>query len=770
MSEMDFRYEVISSLRDITLNNSCVVVADESLPQSILSHFSNAILVEAGEKVKRFAALEVLAEDILSRRSTRPLTLVAVGGGSIGDAIGFLASILWRGVDLWHIPTSLLAMVDSAHGGKTAINLGSVKNQLGTFHPASRTIIVSELLDTMPLHVRRDGLSELLKALWVGKADCARTLSLQDIETFSTAPIGEISPRLQELLTLAIDVKREIVRQDPREERAIRTVLNLGHSVGHALELTHAVSHGEAVAWGLACAVEVSKEFGLTDETATLLGQQLFPLLKPFPQGFDRAGVTEALAHDKKRRDGKLQSVVLQDLGRPIITETIQSEDWLNAFDRVAQQFHSTLLRATLTRNSRRVMLTFEASKSELNRAFIIAVQRYGKTTIIGKSNADDVKRMIQALQSLGYPLRESLDGWTVTYDREEDFLSTLNSDRTLYCGDGGTTFHFLLALACTNQKETTLRVSASLMRRPHDPLIHALGKAGATITRFHDRSGQGFRVRGWTTPPTAFFVESSQSSQFASAIALLSVGSDTPFTLRLTGNVVSTAYFEMTLAMIEQAGVGCIRGNDLIAFDPSGGVKKPCTYRIAADASSRAVWEVARFLEHPLLLPPMVSSLQPDATIVALLDQIRDGQQKTEITLDCASIPDLVPVLVVAAFRSSRPVRFNHVAHLRFKESNRLEDFISSLQQLHIDVRIEGDDLVIPSGASRGIVDAVFETHADHRLVMAGFLLSMYTGSVTLTHPWHVTKSYPHFWNDARQAGWTLHPFTEANANETLR
>ncbi|MEZ4460633.1 MAG: hypothetical protein R3E66_13075 [bacterium] len=163
---------------------------------------------------------------------------------------GLSGSVLWRGVDLWHVPTTLVAMVDSAHGGKTAVNLGRAKNQLGTFYPAHRVYICEDLLATLPIAQRRQGFVELIKGLWLGEPQIVLALEPSQVERIVSAPFAEIRDLLFPLLDAAIGVKHDIVARDPHEKRGIRTFLNFGHTMAHALELYCALDHGSAVAWG----------------------------------------------------------------------------------------------------------------------------------------------------------------------------------------------------------------------------------------------------------------------------------------------------------------------------------------------------------------------------------------------------------------------------------------------------------------------------------------------------------------------------------------
>ncbi|MCB2205188.1 hypothetical protein KQI65_10595 [bacterium] len=737
-----------------TFPHDAVVVADRRLPEPVLRAFPDPILVEAGERLKSLASIEELATSVLRRRSSKPLTLVAVGGGSVGDAVGFLASILWRGVTLWQVPTTLLAMVDSAHGGKTAVNLGSAKNQLGTFYPASRILIVEQFLSSLPVRQRREGVVELLKALWLGDAGSVHALNTEIMQEVVFAPWSTISAQLGNMIETAVSIKHRIVSEDPREEEGVRTVLNLGHTLGHALELVTGLGHGASVAWGMAASLRFSERFGMSDRDMQHCRATLLPLLVPIGTLPSREVLHAAMLRDKKRSHGTLRSVLLHAPGDPHVHTDISADDWIDALEQEVRQFQSSSLRVSLN-SPRNLEQTLDASKSELNRALIIAAQRKGRSTVVGKSAADDVRSMTAALQQLGYPLDESEKGFVSDRAAGTSSQATSSDMRTVHAGEGGTTLRFLLALCATSRTRTKIVVAPALMRRPHESLINSLRSAGAAIERFDDLSGQGFVVQGWEQFPASFSVDVAESSQYASAIALLAAGSERPFTLRLMGEPVSPAYFELTLAMLEQAGVDVIRKKSLIALNPTTRLEEKLTMDIQCDASSRAVWSVAHFLGHPAE-PGRKARVprQPDSEVDQYLSQLREARRKP-VELDLHAVPDLLPVLAVAAVTVAYPVRFTGVAHLRFKESDRLDGLAASLRAVGINAVAEEAALRIDPGHSIR-PGSMFETQGDHRLVMAAVLLTLAAETpLIVTRPWTVSKSYPAFWDDVRAGGW---------------
>ncbi|MDX9758202.1 MAG: hypothetical protein RBU27_03485 [Bacteroidota bacterium] len=749
-------FERVRALGELTLPADAIVVADRRLPARFLDRFDHPILVDAGEKLKTLAGIEQLAMTVLQRRSSKPLLLVAVGGGSIGDAVGFLASILWRGVGLWHVPTTMVAMVDSAHGGKTAVNLGNAKNQLGTFYPADRVFLVEEFLDTLPLTQRRDGMVEMLKVLWLGDASSARALDAAQVEHLTYAPFTEVGALLATMIVHAVGLKQRIVEQDPRETHGLRTVLNFGHTLAHALELTTHLSHGSAVAWGMAAALRLSEREGMLPATAGFCRATLFPLLVPLPELPSDDVLHAAMSRDKKREENHLRSVLLRDLGDPLVTTAISASDWTTALRESLVWFSSLRVRVRCVA-PRPAPLHIEASKSELNRALVIAAQRMGRTTIIGRSEADDVRCMLRGLRALGYPVEDTPRGYVVdNLNRDFDAIDG-ETDRTLFVCEGGTTFRFLLALCCTSVRPTKLLLSPALMQRPHDALIRSLRSAGASIESFHDGSGQGYVVRGWRDLPGMFSIDPSQSSQFVSAIALLAVGAEHPFTIRLLGEPVSRPYLDMTFSLLEQAGVEIIAHGDVIAVNQTERLNTKLTLEIDADESSAAVWSVARFLGHPIEAGQKARiPRQPDGAVETYLAALREARRAPR-TIDLSAVPDLLPVLSVAALTAAHPVTFTGAAHLRIKESNRIDEFAESLRALGVDVEPRPDGLVLrPAPVLKP--EAVFHTNGDHRLVMAGMLLTLVTSSeIVLDRPWSVSKSYPRFWDDARRAGWSL-------------
>ncbi len=224
------------------------------------------LTVPPGERSKSWAVVQRLARELLARGAHRGSALMALGGGVVGDLTGFLASIYMRGLDFIQVPTTLLAMVDAAIGGKTAINLPEGKNLLGTFHQPRLVAVDPQFLQTLPRAERLNGLAEVLKAGFIRDPDLLRRLAAERARLFTD------EAELTEIIHRAAAIKAKVVAADEREGD-LRRILNFGHTLGHGLEqASHfRLAHGRAVALGMVAALRLSEELaGLPPEESQL--------------------------------------------------------------------------------------------------------------------------------------------------------------------------------------------------------------------------------------------------------------------------------------------------------------------------------------------------------------------------------------------------------------------------------------------------------------------------------------------------------------------
>ncbi len=724
-------------LTDVSWPDGAVFVVDDALPGELVAALPGPCLcVEAGESLKSLAGIEGLARQVLTLRSTRPLTLVAVGGGSLGDAVGFLASILWRGVALWQVPTTLLAMVDSAHGGKTAVNLAGHKNQLGTFYVADAVVIAHYFLDTLPLDLREEGLVELLKVLWLQMPK--KLEAFDDAETYDALLNDEPEEHRRlwtEVIDAAVEAKQRVVADDPRETTGHRRILNLGHTAGHGLESLYGLPHGRAVAWGLAACAHLSCERAeLSEDDACRLLTHLDPLLVPLPDleaPADREHFCAKLRRDKKRRGDRIISILLDGPGRPLQTDEITAEDWWNALRKSTNAWHSRSLRVSAPDQFRSTDIVLPPDKSRHNRAAAIAHLRPGPTEVStsGARPAADAVHLRRALERLSALSPED--------------------EAHIHASDGGTTGRFLLAICAHRPGPTNLHFAPSLRRRPHQPLIDSLRDGGAKI----EQQTSGFVLTGWKTPPRTLSVDPSRSSQFASALALLSA-SGHRFELHLQSPPASTPYFDLTLSMLGDAGVDVEVSASTIHFSPTAALQQKVRLAIPADTSSTVVWRAIAALRDDLRAPSFPEVDHPDRRFDAIARQLTSDSHNVTVNLQDA--PDLVCVLAALASLLPSSLTVTGASHLRHKESNRIDELAAAFDEVGVSVEPRPDGLHVPTGVQRPQAGAPFDPRGDHRLAMAALVLATATEDLIITDAGCIAKSYPDLWRHARCTGYT--------------
>ncbi|MGB8011302.1 MAG: 3-dehydroquinate synthase [Terriglobales bacterium] len=274
-----------------------------------------------GERSKRLTTLEKLAEKLVSRGADRGATLIALGGGVACDVTGFLASIYMRGVDVIQVPTTVLAQVDAAIGGKTGVNLVSGKNLLGTFHQPRAVLVDPAVLETLPSREYRAGLYESLKCGIIGDAGLFRLFEERRREILDRDPVV-----LEKVIADSVRLKAAVVSADEREG-GLRQVLNLGHTIGHALEAetgyTHLL-HGEAVAWGMVAATHIALSTGRLDSvTAGRISNSVLGFGRLPRMEWKTANILKRLRSDKKTRRGVVHFVLPREIGKVEIVSDV---------------------------------------------------------------------------------------------------------------------------------------------------------------------------------------------------------------------------------------------------------------------------------------------------------------------------------------------------------------------------------------------------------------------------------------------------------------
>jgi 3-dehydroquinate synthase len=272
-------------------------------------------LFDDAESEKNLQSVEGLAQSLIAAGADRHALIVAIGGGVVGDVGGFVAASYLRGVALVQVPTTLVAQVDSAIGGKTGVNLPEGKNLLGAFYPPKLVLADPELLATLPEREFRGGLAEVIKYGVIADGKLFAFLEKQ-----MDAILRRDAGALEYVIGRSIAIKAQVVSKDEKES-GLREILNFGHTFGHALESVtryRRFRHGEAVAWGMMCAALLGHEVAGTPADAVsrivALVRRIGPL-PPWPEVKPRE-IMDAMRSDKKARGGKLRFVLAKKLGQ----------------------------------------------------------------------------------------------------------------------------------------------------------------------------------------------------------------------------------------------------------------------------------------------------------------------------------------------------------------------------------------------------------------------------------------------------------------------
>jgi 3-dehydroquinate synthase len=280
------------------------------------------IFIADGERFKNLQSVSRIYESLIRAAADRGSAVVAVGGGVIGDVAGFAAATYLRGIALAHVPTTLLAQVDSSIGGKVGVNHQLGKNLIGAFHQPAVVTIDPRLLRTLPRREFRSGLYEVVKYGMIASRDLFDRLARDTARLFAHEP-GALLPAIVE----SCRIKARVVAEDERESGP-RRILNYGHTVGHALEAVtkyRRFRHGEAIAYGMLAAADLGVARGaLADRDRTAL-VQLITQLGPLPPISDlsAAQVLEAVRRDKKVVDGRLHVVLCIAIGATTIVDDV---------------------------------------------------------------------------------------------------------------------------------------------------------------------------------------------------------------------------------------------------------------------------------------------------------------------------------------------------------------------------------------------------------------------------------------------------------------
>ncbi|MCF6764371.1 3-dehydroquinate synthase [Thiotrichales bacterium 19S3-7] len=285
------------------------------------------IILKDGEVAKSFDTLNELYTKLLDKKFTRNSLLIALGGGVIGDLVGFVAATYQRGIPFIQVPTTLLAQVDSSVGGKTAVNHPLGKNMIGAFYQPLAVFAELTVLDSLPAREYHAGIAEVIKY------GCIYDRSFyQWLEANKTALRNRDKKALAYAVKVSCQIKRDIVQRDEKEISGERALLNFGHTFGHGIE--HVLGygqwlHGEAVSCGMVIAMRLSKQLGYLsqqDEDSLVEFLSYFNLPVVLPENLDQNLLFDAMARDKKNKNNQIRYVILKSIGQAEVSDNLEDD------------------------------------------------------------------------------------------------------------------------------------------------------------------------------------------------------------------------------------------------------------------------------------------------------------------------------------------------------------------------------------------------------------------------------------------------------------
>jgi 3-dehydroquinate synthase len=303
------------------------------------------IMMPDGEPAKRLETVEAMAEKLAKMGADRKAVIIALGGGVVGDVAGLLASLYMRGVEFVQVPTTVLAQVDASIGGKTAVNLVAGKNLLGTFYHPRVVLIDPAVLKTLPDREFRAGLYEAIKCGIIGNVELFIRFEQNRDRILKRDPA-----ELEWLITQSVKLKAEVVSAD-EHEGGLRRVLNLGHTIGHALEAEtgyRKLLHGEAVAWGTIAATNIALSVGRTDSvTAGRISDAVLSLGRLPELNVSTSKIVGRLQSDKKTQNGVVHFVLPREIGKVEISSDVPESAVASAVEEIRRLSRRTAGRAT---------------------------------------------------------------------------------------------------------------------------------------------------------------------------------------------------------------------------------------------------------------------------------------------------------------------------------------------------------------------------------------------------------------------------------------
>ncbi|KAK5069762.1 3-dehydroquinate dehydratase (3-dehydroquinase) [Lithohypha guttulata] len=761
--------------------------------------------IPPGESSKSRQTKDEIEDWLLSQSPPcgRDTVIIALGGGVIGDLTGFVAATYMRGIRFVQVPTTLLAMVDSSIGGKTAIDTPLGKNLVGAIWQPQRIYIDLDFLGTLPPREVINGMAEVIKTAAISDendfADLEENANIIMTAIRADSRAGasrfrHIEHILKKIIAASARFKAHVVTIDERET-GLRNLLNFGHSIGHAIEafLTPQVLHGECVAIGMVKEAELARYLGVLKGNAVgRLQKCLTSYGLPTRMDDDQIrkltggkrctvdGLLKKMGVDKKNEGAKKKIVLLSAIGR-----TYEQKASIIADKDIKVTLSPSIEVSPGVAKGLNITCTPPGSKSISNRALVLAALGSGTCKIRNLLTSADTEVMLAALTQLG----------AATFSWEDDGeVLVVNgnggqmkaSKNELYLGNAGTAARFLTTVATLARPDkvdaTVLTGNARMKQRPIGDLVDALLENGADM-KYLGTSGclplnvtasEGFaggEIR----------LAAKVSSQYVSSLLMCAPYAKQPVTLKLVGGKpVSQPYIDMTTAMMAAFGVKVQRSSteEHTYHIPNGQYQNPSDYTIESDASSATYpLAIAAITGTTCTIPnigsdslqgdsafavdvlkPMGCSVTQTATSTTVVGPPNGALQPLP-NVDMESMTDaFLTASVLAAIahgNDSSTTRIYGIANQRVKECNRIQAMEDELARFGVKCR-QFDDGIEIDGIDRTKLQRPLDgvhCYDDHRVAMSFSVLALAAQRPTLILEKECTgKTWPGWWDTMSQ------------------
>lgn len=724
------------------------------------------LTIPDGETSKNRFWKEIIEDWLLLNGAPKRSCIVALGGGVIGDVVGFVASTYLRGVPVVQVPTSLLAMADSSVGGKTAVDVPAGKNMIGSFYHPHAVVIDTTFLETLPARHIQNGMAEVIKIAialdkdlfsWLEDPQVVQKILSKDVAT------------LQYAIIKAVSLKASVIEKDDKDNSA-RNILNAGHTVGHALEaiLFPRWLHGECVAVGLVAEAHASLEAGIMDSFATVL--RLRRCLRSFglptevphyelgPNSLNE--IVRFAKADKKGSRGDIACVLLKEIGT--VGEALiyrVDESCFRALLSGAIELRAPVLPQSLPK----VALRVQGSKTAAMKMSIMSSLGEGQTILRGVPQVKEICVMIDALRQLGVRLQWSSSGEDLLIRGTSGQLDAGPSgEATIQLGNANILACSLLTACATLLPEGQSAVLSGVSREHPSiaSLVNALRECRAQVEYVGSEGCFPIRVQGRNAlaDNARVVVDSSLRSEFLCAIFLTSVRRGA--TVVLGDKFLDQCCIDRTTALMHIYGVNVLNSPGQyivtagsytnVAVLEVNGDEITSFFLLAWAAITGATVEVSNFgsdcATFPNILLRMGCKVQQESSCTRCTG-VPPLASLEEVSLDLISADALVAVAVMAACARGR-TRIVGTQSLSTKERNRICAVISGLRECGVDVKEipDGIEILGRTFNERHMPRVLILCHNDYVVAMSFAILGCIRPNIVILDRNCIDKKLPYF------------------------